>query len=721
MTEPVSTTPRVKVLLDAMTLEEKIGQLTMVRPAYAEGSSDRIADEQREAIRAGRIGSMLDIWGRERIGAVQVIAVAESRLKVPILFTYDVLHGYETIFPSPLGEASAFNPALWEATARVAAMETAVEGVALTFAPMLDVARDPRWGRIMESPGEDPWLASRFAEAKVRGFQQGNLARPSAVAATAKHLGAYGAVMAGREYAQVDISERTLHEVHLPAFRAAVEAGVAAIMPAFIDIAGVPMTANRAILQGIVRDRWGFDGIMISDFAAVGELLSHGVAADLAEAAALALKAGIDIDMASDAYPKGLMVALERGLITETDIDAAVIRVLRLKERLGLFDDTNRAAPTPPPFAAHRDLAREAAARAIVLLQDHDSLIPIDATNPRRLAVIGPLAKAPGENMFGPWWAAGKSSEAVDFLTGITTALPDWQITHAQGCEVEAECSDASAMDTAIAAAHNADLVILCLGESVSMCGEGGSRTAPGIPGVQRTLAEAVLATGTPVIVTLTCGRPLIAPWLFEAAGTVLATWHLGSEAGNALADILTGRRPPSGKLPVTWPAHPGQIPIFFAQNPTGRPANPADRLTSKWLDAPITPQFPFGHGLTGSRVSYTNLRISAETVRRGDALTVTADITNHGPQDIEETAFLFIRDTVASIARPVLELRGAARIALAAGKCGTISFVLRTEDLTFPGHDWNPLLEPGTFEVHVGPDANRANLLTSRILLLAD
>lgn len=704
----------VENLLATMTLAEKIGQLVMVRPVFAEGSDEIIAKEQHAEIRDGHIGSMLDIWGAQRIKGVQTIALSESRLKIPLLFAYDVLHGYETIFPVPLAEAAAFDPALWKETARIAAVETAAEGVALTFAPMLDVARDPRWGRIVESPGEDPWLASRFAAAKVEGFQQANLAQAPAIAATAKHLGAYGAVRAGREYASVDVSDRALHEIHFPAFKAAVEAGVAAIMPAFVDVAGVPMTANHIILQNVVRERWGFDGVMISDFAAVGELISHGVAGDLAEAAALALRAGIDIDMASEAYPKGLVQALERGLVTVDQIDAAVRRVLRLKAKLGLFDDPHRTHSVSLNTTVHRELARDAAARSIVLLQNRDQLLPLSPA-PAKLAMIGPFAAA-SEHMLGPWAAMGRFDGVVDFVTGLQAALPNSQILHVAGGTVES--ATPSDIEEAVRLVNEADMTVLCLGEAPYMCGEAGSRVDPGIPQSQRQLAEAVFATGKPVIVTLTCGRPLVAPWLFDIAGTVLATWFLGSEAGHALADVLTEKCVPGGKLSISWPAHTGQIPIFFAQNATGRPANSVDRLTSKYLDAPVEPQFPFGHGLSYSRFSYGNLRVSPETVSVGDVITVTVDITNEGPHAAEETAFLFIRDMVASVARPVLELRGMGKAKLAAGECSSLTFHIATADLAFPGNDWEPCLEEGAYQIFVGASADHAVLLKTSISL---
>ena len=705
---------QVDGLLASMTLEEKIGQLTMVRGGGSAGGPG-LSDAQLDDVRAGRLGSILDVWAQDGIRRAQEVAVHESRLGVPLLVTLDVLHGYETIFPIPLGEAAAFDPVLWEATARVAAKEAAAAWIDLTFAPMLDVSRDARWGRIAESPGEDPWVGARFAEAKVHGFQQGLLGAGT-MAATAKHLGGYGAVTAGREYGSVDISARSLHEVHLPAFVAAARAGVAAMMPSFNDLAGIPMTAHTAILRDLVRGRWGFDGVMISDFGAVAELLEHGVAADLAEAAALAIRAGVDIDMVSDTYPKGLPVALSRGLVPEALVDEAVKRVLMLKARLGLLDDPLRRGGRRVAVAwpeAHRDLARDAARRSIVLLQNRGDLLPLREGEAKHLAVLGPLAQNP-QDMLGPWYAAGKASETQDLFGGIRDALPAWQIVHERGTGVVDE--DPASHAAALVAAAKADIVLLCLGESAGMCGEAASRAHPDLPPAQRRFAEAVFALGKPVIVALSCDRPLTAPWLFERADAVLATWFLGSEAGPALAEVLTGRHNPGGKLPVCWPRDVGQMPIFYAHRPTGRPADLANTYTSRYLDMPNEPQFPFGHGLSYTRFAYGSLRVSSATMAPGETVIVEAEISNVGSADGEETAFLFIRDPVASIARPVLELKGLAKITLAPGGVGTVRFELCCDDVGFPDETGNAVLESGVVEILVGPRADRQALLREEI-----
>ena len=706
----------IEALIGAMTLDEKVGQLNMLCADFVV-TGPILSPDYVEAVRSGRAGSVLNLWGAEQTREVQRIAVEESHLGIPLLVGFDVLHGHRMIFPIPLGEVAAFDPDLWERTARAAAEEAAADGIALTFAPMLDICRDPRWGRIAEGPGEDPWIGERFARAKVRGFQGDDLAAPGSIAATAKHIGAYGAVTAGRDYASVDISDRALHEVYLPPFRAAVQAGAAAIMAAFTDLAGVPATANRALLRDLVRDRWGFEGIIVSDFNAISELVVHGVAEDIADAAALALRAGIDIDMMGGAYGRGLPIALERGKISIAEVDAAVRRVLTLKLRLNLFEAPyGRTVQAGAALPKHRDLAREAACRSVVLLKNEGSVLPLPP-GLRRIAMIGPLADA-REEMLGPWWAAGSSADAVSFVEGLRAALPDVEIVCVRGVAIDGE--DTSEIPSAVAAVRDADLVLLCLGESAAMSGEAASRACPGLPGRQRQLAEAVLALGKPAVATLSLGRPLTAPWLFEQVKAVLATWFLGSEAGNAVADVLTGRHNPSGRLPLSWPVDVGQIPIFYARRPSGRPADPAEHYSSKYIDLPTEPLFPFGHGLSYTRFAYAELRAVPDEVQSGQEITIEVEVTNVGPVPGEETVFLFVRDPVASVARPLLELKGIEKVRLASEQRRTVRFALPTESLAFLDTDLEQRLEPGLFEFFVGPSSDRRTLLRTSIRLIA-
>ena len=705
---------RIGRLLAEMSLGEKIGQLNMAA-GFGAVTGPGTRQDLEAGIRSGRVGNVLNVWGGAEVHSLQRLAVEQSRFGIPLLVGLDVLHGHHTIFPVPLAEACLFDADIWERTARVAAEEAGADGVALTFAPMVDVARDPRWGRIVESPGEDPWVASEFAAAKTRGFQGTDLGAASSLAATTKHLCAYGAVTAGREYASVDISERTLREVHLPPFAAAVAAGTAAIMPAFIDLAGVPMTANTPLLHGWLRARHAFDGVLISDYNAIAELCNHGVAADTAEASALALRAGIDIDMASNAYVQGLPEALQRGLIGTAELDASVRRVLRLKERLGLFDDPYRRGGQRRIATTARQLAREVARKAVVLLTHRRQVLPI-SPQARHIAVIGPLASAPGE-MLGPWCSAGRPEDTVTILEGLKTALPNCRIDFAAG--VTAADHDLGGISPALEHCRAAELVILCLGEDASMSGEGGSRADLGLPGSQRACAEAVLDVGTPVIVLLTSGRPLALPWLFERAHAVLATWFLGTEAGNAIADVLTGKFNPSGKLPVTWPRHVGQVPIFYGQRPTGRPPKAGERLSSTYLDLPATPQFPFGHGLSYGSFALHNLRCAPRSVKADASIDVSVSVHNASAIPGEATVFLFVSDPVAGIARPLLELKGVRRVVLGPGEWGSATWQLPLAALAFLGPDLDPVLEAGRFDIHVGQSADPGEHLSCSVALV--
>ena len=706
---------RIDNLLSAMTLEEKIGQLNMVAGPDATTGPGELS-EFEAGIRKGRIGSLLNVWGADRTRSLQRLATQESRLGVPLLIGLDVIHGHRTIFPVPLAEACAMDPDLWEKTARASAEEAAEDGVAMTFAPMLDVARDPRWGRIVESPGEYPWIASAMAVAKTRGFQGGDLAAADTVAATAKHLCAYGAVTAGREYASADVSERALLETYLPPFSAAVAAGTAAIMPAFIDVEGVPMTANAALLKGWLRDRAGFDGVVVSDYNAVGELLKHGVAADAADAAAMALAAGVDVDMVSGFYLQGLPVALERGLVELSQIDASVRRVLSLKERLGLFDDPyRRGAARPSGTALRRELAREAGRKAVVLLTHRGGILPL-SPDIQRIALVGPLADAPGE-MLGPWALAGDAGSAVTVMEGLRAALPQRRIEYAAGVRIDS--SDERGVSAAVDLCIQAEVVVLCVGEAASMSGEAASRTDLGLPGRQRALAEAVLNVGKPVVVLLSSGRPLALPWLFERADAVLATWFLGNEAGQAIADVLTGKFNPSGRLPVSWPRCVGQAPLYFGQRPSGRPTAPGVHYSSSYIDAPADPQFFFGHGLSFSRFTLHDLHCNPGRFQRDESVEISVGVANESEVHGEATLFLFVRDVVASVARPLLELKRVQKVALAARARRRLEWRLSAADFRFIGPNLDSILEPGQFQVSVGQSADPAQLHSGVIELV--
>jgi beta-glucosidase len=706
----MSTADRIDALIATMTLEEKLGQMTMTTAGMAETGPAASADLTAE-IGAGRCGWVFNLWGADRVAALQRVAVEQTRLGVPLAFGLDVLHGHRTIFPTPLAEAGAFDPGLWRATARVAAQEAAEDGIDLTFAPMLDVCRDPRWGRIAEGPGEDPWIGARWAEAQVAGFGAARLDAPDAVAACAKHLGAYGAVAGGRDYASADVSDRTLEEVYWPPFRAAVAAGAAAIMPAFVDLAGVPMTANAAVLRGALRDRWGFHGVVISDYGAVAEMVAHGVAADLADAAALALRAGVDVDMMGFAYIRGLPQALADGRAAIADVDAAVRRVLSLKAALGLLDDpfrrTRAAAPSAPERSRRRALAREAARASITLLKNDGPLLPL-APAVRRLAVLGPLAGS-ADDMLGPWSCAGAAADAVSPLDGLRAAAPGLEIVHAKGCETEGGGDEGFA--EAVAAAAGADAVVLCLGESRWQSGEAASRGRLDLPGRQADLARAVCAAGRPVALVLASGRPLCVGDLIDRADAALAIGFPGVEGGAALADILLGRAGPGGRLAVSWPVDVGQIPVFAGRRPTGRPLDPENKFTTRYLDLPNTPLFPLGHGLSYGRVVWRSLAVEPAILPPDGVAEVVVTLSNEGDAAAEEVVFLFARPRVASTARPVLSLIGFEKVRLSPGETLRVPIAIPADALATPEPDGARRLEPGLFDIMAGPSAEEGRL----------
>jgi beta-glucosidase len=712
---------RIDDLLGRMTLAEKLGQLTMTASGYAV-TGPIIAGDSTDSIRDGTVGNLLNMIGAGPVHEVQRIAVEQSRLGIPLLIGLDIIHGHRTLFPIPLAEAALFDPATWERTAREAAIEAAADGLAMTFAPMLDVSRDLRWGRTAEGCGEDTLLGVLMARAKVHGFQGRDVSAPDSLAACAKHFCAYGPVMAGREYASVDISERTLREVHLPPFEAAVKAGVETIMPAFTDLNGIPMTMHVPLLRDYLRGDLGWDGVLVSDYNAIGELIKHGVAADLVEAATLSIKAGVDIDMMAGAYRHGLPIALERGLVTLDEIDACVRRVLRLKERLGLFDDPygrGRKAENANVIAGRRALAREVGTRSITMLRNENAVLPL-SPGTRNLCVLGPLADAPAE-MRGPWFAAGEADGQVSLLAGLREAFAGCEILHAMGVAVDDP--ENAGIGAAVDLVDDADALLLCLGERANMSGEAASRAYPELPGQQPALARAAIerarSRGIPVIAILFSGRPLVIPWLSENVDALLAAWFPGSEAGHAIADVLTGRVSPGGRTPMSWPRALGQVPIFFGERPSGRPMSAEDHFTSKYLDVPNDPLYPFGHGLSYGRFTYANLRTTTDTLRERDSMQISVDVSNEGGREAEETVFLFTRDKVASVTRPLLELRGFAKVRVDAGATATVEMSLAGAALRFLDARLRIVFEPGEVEILVGPCADRAQLLAATIHLM--
>jgi beta-glucosidase len=683
------TTQNLDSLLTRMTLEEKLGQLNLL------SADGRASPQQQQLVRAGKLGGLFNVIGAENTTPVQRIAVTESRLKIPLLFGLDVIHGYRTIFPIPLGEASSFDPEVAEATARAAGLEAAAAGINWTYAPMVDIARDPRWGRIAEGSGEDPYLGGLLAAARVRGFQQ-------SIFATVKHFAGYGAAEAGREYNETEISERTMREIYLPPFKAGIDAGAATLMSAFNSIAGVPASGNAWLTDTVLRKEWGFTGFVVSDWTSVAELIPHGVAANLADAGRVALTAGVDMDMMSSSYVSDSMTALVRsGRVPMAVVDSAVIRILRAKQRLGLFRDPYRAR-TAPASAESRALARRAARESIVLLKNDRNVLPLDPKT-ATIAVIGPLADNKAEPL-GPWHTQGRAEDVVSVLQGIRSRAAGAQVVYAQGAGIDDTVT--SGIGDAVAAAKRANVAVLVLGERGDMSGEAASRAELGLPGVQQRLLEQVVATGTPVVLVLMNGRPLILEWAAQNVPAIVETWFLGVEAGNATADVLFGDYNPSGKLPVSFPRGLGQIPVYYNHRNTGRPMQPENKFSSKYIDMPNDPRYPFGFGLSYTTFAYRDLRLSTARARVTDTVTATLTLANTGAREGTEVVQLYVRDEVGSVSRPVRELKAFQRVTLKPNESRTVTLRVAVKDLWFIGLDMKPVVEPGTFRVFVGPSS---------------
>ena len=709
---------KVDSVLSLMTMEEKIGQMTLYTSDFDQ-TGPTVREGYKEDIRAGRVGAIFNAYGAEFNRRLQEIAVEETRLGIPLLFGYDVIHGHKTIFPIPLGETASWDMDLMEQTAHVAAVEATAQGLHWTFAPMIDISRDPRWGRIAESAGEDTYLTSKVSRAKVRGFQGTDIGANNTMVATAKHFAAYGAAKAGRDYHTVDISDRTLREVYLPPFEAAVEEGVGSFMTAFNEIGGVPATASEYLFTDILRGEWNFDGFVVSDYTAINELIPHGVAADSAEAGALALKAGVDMDMQGAIYHKHLQDLLEEGIVSEEEVNEAVRRILRYKFKLGLFDDPYRYSDVEREEKLvmneeHLELARETARESMVLLKNKNNTLPLNK-DIGTLAVVGPLADNQ-RHLIGSWSAAGDYTDAVTLLNGIESVTSsNTRIIYAKGADINTDVR--SGFGEAVNAARQADAVVMALGEAYNMSGEAASRSEIDLPGVQQDLIREVLQTGKPVILVLMNGRPLDLTWEDENVPAILETWFAGTQAGPAIADILFGDDNPSGKLPVTFPRSVGQVPIHYDMKNTGRPISD-NKYTSKYLDIPNTPLYPFGYGLSYTSFDYSDVSLDKTELTASDSIAVSVDVTNSGDVEGEEIVQLYIRDMTASVTRPVKELKDFEKIALAPGETSTVTFYLSREDLEFYNIDMNWTVEPGEFKVFVGTnsrDVKEANFVYSK------
>ena len=688
---------KIDSLLARMTLEEKLGQLNQL------SVNQQPTPEQLALVRKGLVGSFLNLTGAAATRDAQRIAVTESRLRIPLIFGHDVIHGYRTIFPIPLGEAASWDPEAVEAAARVAAREAAAAGVHWTFAPMVDIARDPRWGRIAEGSGEDPYLGSAMAAARVRGFQGADPRSPDAVLATVKHFAAYGGAEGGRDYNTVDLSERTLREVYLPPYRAALDAGAGSVMTSFNEIGGIPSTASPWLMTTVLRREWGFRGFVVSDWTAINELLNHGVAASRGDAGKLALEAGVDMDMVSRIYVDDLPALVRTGRIPVALVNEAVRRVLRAKAALGLFDDPYHGASPERERAVllapeHRQLARRVAEEAIVLLKNDGQLLPL-GSRVRSVAVIGPLADDKLAAL-GSWPGRGDPRDAVTPLEGIRARAGSVTVVYAKGCGITDTASAGFA--DAVTAAKQADVVVLVLGEAGDMSGEAASRANLDLPGIQPRLFEAIYATGTPIVLVLMNGRPLTIPWAAEHVPAIVESWFLGIETGPALAAVLFGDVSPSGKLPVTFPRAVGQIPLYYNHKNTGRPTGP-DKYTSKYTDLPVTPLFPFGHGLSYTTFSYSDLRLSSPRITPAGTESVSVTVTNTGSREGVEVVQLYVHDEVASVTRPVRALAGFRRVSLKPGEARTVEFQLTPKELGLYNQNMKFVVEPGRFRVFVG------------------
>lgn len=701
---------KVNALLKQMTLEEKIGQLNQYTGDNAATGPITINLDKQSQIKTGQIGSMLNILGSQYTRQYQELAM-QSRLKIPLLFGQDVIHGYKTTFPIPLAEAASWDLDAIKQSARIAAIEASASGIHWTFAPMVDISRDPRWGRVMEGAGEDSYLGSKIAYARVKGFQGEKLGGADAVMACAKHFAAYGAAIGGRDYNSVDMSNRMLWEVYLPPFKAALDAGAATFMNSFNDLNGIPATGNKYLQRDILKGKWDFKGFVVSDWGSIGEMQNHGFAKDGKEAAFLAITAGCDMDMESNAYRNNLAQLVKENKVPISLIDDAVSRILYKKYELGLFEDPfrfcnaereNKELNNPD----HVKAAREIGAKSIVLLKNNNNLLPL-SKDTKTIAFIGPLVKEHKANK--GFWSVDIPGIDYDKLIvsqweGLQNKVgKNTKLLYAKGCEIEGDNRDGFA--EAIEMAKKADVVIMSIGERSDMSGEAKSRSDIHIPGVQEELVKAIQATGKPVVVLINAGRPLVFNWTADNVPAILYTWWLGSEAGNAIADVLFGDYNPSAKLPMTFPREIGQIPIYYNHFNTGRPAltETASNYVSAYIDLKNSPKFPFGYGLSYTSFQYSDLTLSNPKMKSNENIEVTLNISNTGKVAGEEVVQLYLRDKVGSVVRPIIELKDFQKIKLNAGETKTIKFIIDKEKLSFYNQELEWVAEPGDFDLMIG------------------
>ena len=736
ITKAQETNPFVEGLLNKMTLEEKIGQLNLP------GSGDVVTGQAKNSdiakkIEAGMVGGLLNLTSVEKIREVQKIAVEKSRLKIPLIFGLDVIHGYRTTFPIPLGLSTSWDMKLIEKTARMAAQEASADGINWTFSPMVDISRDPRWGRVSEGSGEDPYLGSEIAKAMVYGYQGDDLTKNNTILSCVKHFALYGAPEAGRDYNTVDMSRIRMYNEYLPPYKAAIDAGVETVMASFNEIDGIPATGNKWLLTDLLRKQWGFKGFVVSDYTGINEMIAHGMG-DLQTTSALALNAGLDMDMIGEGFLTTLKKSIEEGRVEMTQLDDAVRRILKAKYALGLFDDPYKYCDVNRRkkeifTKENRYFSREVATQSMVLLKNDNQLLPLKRKG--TIALVGPLANT-SENMAGTWSVSTEQSKSIALLDGIKeVAGKKVNITYAKGSnltydpELEAKAtmfgkslnrdhrSDAELLKEALEVAENADVIVAALGEAAEFSGESSSRTNLEIPDAQKDLLRALLKTGKPVVLVLFTGRPLVLKEESKTVPAILNVWFPGSEAGLAISDVLFGDVNPSGKLTATFPQNVGQVPIFYNHKNTGRPLKNKEgkfeKFTSNYIDERNEPVYPFGYGLSYTKFKYENLKISSHTMQESDSFKVSVDVTNTGGYDGREVVQLYVRDLVGSVTRPVKELKGFQKVALKKGETKTVTFNITVEDLKFYNYDLDFVAEPGEFEVFVGGSSDTDQKVT--------
>lgn len=720
--------PFIEDLLAKMTIEEKIGQLNLVTPGGGIATGSVVSSNVEEKIKAAKVGGMFGISGPEKLKIAQDFAVNDTRLKIPLFFGSDVIHGYKTTFPIPLATASSWDMDLIKKMAETAALEATADGINWNFSPMVDVARDPRWGRIAEGAGEDPYLGSAIAKAMVHGYQGNNLTAKNTMLATVKHFALYGAAEAGRDYNSVDMSRTKMFNQYLPPYKAGIDAGAASIMTSFNDVDGIPASGNKWLLTDLLRKKWGFKGFVVSDYTSVNEMIAHGLG-DLQDVSALSLKAGLDMDMVGEGFLTTLKKSLDEGRVTEEEVTNACRRILEAKYKLGLFDDPYKYIDAKRPkkdilTKKSKALAREAAKRSFVLFKNHNNVLPLSKT--AKIALVGPLANNKN-NMLGTWAPTGDPQLSIPILNGFKNVASKAKITYAKGANITDDTelakkvnvfgtrvdidkrSSEELLQEALDLAKTSDVVVAVVGEASEMSGEAASRTDISIPNSQKRLIQELVKTGKPVVLVLMSGRPLTIEEEFNLPVSILQVWHPGIEAGNAVADVIFGDYNPSGKLTATWPRNVGQIPIYHSIKTTGRPAptEAFEKFKSNYLDVKNAPLLPFGYGLSYTSFKYSNINLSKKEIAQGEDVTVSVTVKNTGNFDGEEVVQLYLRDVVRSITPPMRQLKGFKKVFLKKGESKTVELVLTADDLKFYNSTLDFVAEPGDFEIFVGTNSN--------------